>query len=148
MSNITTINQVAFLHQLLRSDIQSLSQMNLSSFSDELRNMLLSLIEVKRSILDLFPITKTGSTRTVTTPAKLEMASYNGSSLKNNELHMVKICLKVETDQMIFIKENIKQNGIPKSIKSNLEDILAIYQSTTDRLRRMINTSQVMEIVT
>jgi len=147
MSKVTSINQITLLNELLKSDIQSLSEMNVSKFSKGLSDMIRSLIEIKKTVINLLPGKKMDAVHTVTTPANLELASYSGTPLKNNEIHIVKICLKVETDQMIFVKNNINCNGIPNSVKDSLKKILSIYQSTTDRLQRMISTSQIMEIV-
>ncbi len=146
-SNITTINQIATFKLLILDDITSCDEIQNSNLSKELKSLFLSIKDGKEKILNLLPDGSYTTVKTISTPSKFIPTSYLNESIPSNEIPLVKTCIKIETEQMEFVKNMKINHGLPQVLKTYLEQILGVYQNTIQQLSRMIKTSQILDVV-
>ena len=146
-SNISSAVVFPKLRNILNQDINALNSFKNSrgERSDEYE-MLDSLIDAKRKILDILPGDEDGTAQVATPPQRLHMVGYEEKT--SGEIsNIVAMLYEIEKDQMAFVQDNVADEGMPRELESKLKGILDIYQVITEQLGRSHKTNQYNAIV-
>ena len=138
------------IRKIIQSDIVFLKNMlkNRSSESQSYK-LIESLIRVKIKIYEMIPNNKYGAAQIPGTDSGLIVTSYNDNEPKDfqDQSMLLKMFLKLENEQLKFVKRSLRSDNINKDVVAILEKILNIYIHITNQIDRAYKTSQVNPLV-
>jgi hypothetical protein len=147
---IIGINVIPKLKLLLEEDIITLSKLSLKeSEESKLKQLIVSLIEAKKTILNLLPGPKLYPEPIPTTPTQMSVETINKTNITKikDQYKLPKILLKIEMDQMAYIQKAATGVGLPEGFQKTMDQILGKYIQITHQLDRSIKTNQLNPIV-